>query len=220
MQPGHAAQLGQGVLQAVAETLEALGEADGARLPVRVGQHEVVDQVRKRLAAEGDLQPRRVREVGGAEPAGFVDLREEDLLGRSVQGTPLLDMPLQGAQLAIRKAAGVFALEPGKQGLGLQAGVEGQLFLDARPDLGERVGPGSPGMLHAHLTGQLAEPAILAGGLVVEAGLGGRSALGQPLVIQAAQTTDVQIGDHPKPPWGKGLRIGYRAQRTGKSNRR
>jgi hypothetical protein len=55
MHLGNAAQLGQGVLQAVAEALEALGEADGAGLPVRVGQHEVVDQVRKRLAVDGHL---------------------------------------------------------------------------------------------------------------------------------------------------------------------
>jgi hypothetical protein len=94
MHLGSAAQLGQSVLQAVAEALEALGEADAAGLPVRVGKHEVVDQVRKRLAVDGHLQTGRVREVGGAQVAGLVDLAEEDLLGRPVQGPPLLDVPL------------------------------------------------------------------------------------------------------------------------------
>jgi hypothetical protein len=94
MHLGSAAQLGQGVLQTVAEALEALGEADAAGLPVRVGQHEVVDQVRQRLAVDGHLQAGRVREVGGAQVAGLVDLAEEDLLGRTVQGPPLLDVPL------------------------------------------------------------------------------------------------------------------------------
>jgi hypothetical protein len=41
-------------------------------------------------------------------------------------------------------------------------------------------------MLHAHLAGQLAEPPILARGLVVDAGLGGSLALEQSLMIQAA----------------------------------
>src|SRR5438045_2992425 len=78
----HAAQLGEGILQAVAEALEALGEADAAGLPVRVGQHEVVDQVRKRLAVDRHLQAAGVREIGGAQVAGLVDLAEEHLLGR------------------------------------------------------------------------------------------------------------------------------------------
>jgi hypothetical protein len=97
MHPRNAAQLGQGVLQAVAEALEALAEAHAAGLPVRVGQHEVVDQVRKRLAVDGHLQAGRVREIGSAQTAGRMDLAEEDFLGRPVQGPPLLDVPLQGA---------------------------------------------------------------------------------------------------------------------------
>jgi hypothetical protein len=178
MHLGSAAQLGQGVLQAVAEALEALAEADAAGLPVRVGQHEVVDQVRKRLAVDGHPQAAGVREVGGAQVAGLVDLAEEHLLGRPVQGAPLLDVPLQGAQLPLGKAAGVLALQPVEHGLGLQAGVEGQLLLDARPDVRERVGSRPPGMLHAHLAGQPAEPAVLTRGLVVDAGLGRGLTLG------------------------------------------
>ena len=110
MYPRSAAQIGQGVLQALAEALEALGEADGAGLPVRVSQHEVVDQVRKRLAVDGHLQAAGVREVGGAQVAGLVDLAEEHLLGRTVQGAPLLDVPLQGAQLPLGEATGLLAL--------------------------------------------------------------------------------------------------------------
>jgi hypothetical protein len=75
-------------------------------------------------------------------------------------------------------------------------------------------------MLHASLTGQPAEPAVRASGLVVDAGFGGGLTFGQTLLIQASQPTDVQIGNHPKPPCGKGFRIAYRAQQTGKSNGR
>jgi hypothetical protein len=185
MHPGNAAQLAQGALQTVAEALEALGEADAAGLPVRVGQHEVVDQVRKRLAVDGHLQAGHVREIGSAQVAGLVGLAEKHFLGRTVQGTPLLDVPLQGAQLPLGKAAGILALKPVEHGLGLQARVDDQLLLDARPHLRKRVGPRSPGMLHAHLAGQLAEPAILARSLVVDAGPSGGLALGQPLVVQA-----------------------------------
>jgi hypothetical protein len=205
MDARHAAQLGQGVLQAVAEALEALGEADGTGLPVRVGQHEVVDQMREWLAADGDRQARGVREVRGTQPARFVGLGEEDLLGRPVQGTPLFDVPLQGAELPIGEAAGIGPLQPVEHGLGLQAGVEGQLLFDPRPDLGERVGTGSPGMLHAYLAGQLAEPPIFACGLVVDAGLGGGLAFGQSLLVEAAKAANLQVGNHPKPPCGKGF---------------
>jgi hypothetical protein len=205
MHLGNATQLGQGILQAVAEALEALGEADRAGLPVRVGQHEVIDQMGKCLSVDGHAQATGVREVGGAQVAGLVDLAEEHLLGRAVQGAPLLDVALQGAQLPVGKAAGVLALQPVEHGLGLQAGVEGQLLLDAGPDLREGVGSRPPGMLHAHLAGQPSEPAVLARGLVVEAGLGGGLGLGQSLGVQAAETADLQVGDHPKPPCGKGF---------------
>ena len=119
-------------------------------------------------------------------------LGEEEFLGRPVQGAPLLDVPLQGVQLPLGKATGLLALKPVKHGPGLQARVKGQLLLDARPDLGERVDSRPPGMLHAHLAGQPAEPAVLARGLVVEAGPGAGLALGESLVVQAAETADRQ----------------------------
>jgi hypothetical protein len=119
MDPRHTAPFRQGVLQAVTEALEALGEADGAGLPVRVGQDEVVDQVGPRHAPDRDLQARDVGEVRGTQPTRFVDLSEEDFLGRPVQGAPLLDVPLQGAELSVGEATGVGALQPVKQGFGL-----------------------------------------------------------------------------------------------------
>ena len=201
----HAAQFGQRILQPRAEALETLGEADAAGLPVRVAQHEVIEQMRKRQTANGDLQARHVREVRSPEPSRLVDLPKEDLLGRSVQRPPLLDMPLQSPQLPLGKTPGVFTLQPGEQGLGLQAGVERQLLLDPRPHVGEGVGPGSPGMLHTHLAGQLAEPPILPCRLVVDPRLGRGLALGQVQLIEAAQPTNVLIGNHPKPPCRKGF---------------
>jgi hypothetical protein len=173
----HAAQFPQGVLQPLAQTLQALREAQRSRLPVRVGQHEVVGQVRERRPGDGHPQLGQVREVAGAEPAGFVDLGEEDFLGRSGRGPPALDVPLQSPQLAIGEAAGVAALQLLEEGLGLQPGVNFQQRLDLKPDLGKGVGPGRPGMRRGHLLGEPAEADVLAGGLVVHVGQEG--AVGQ-----------------------------------------
>jgi hypothetical protein len=125
VQQRHAAQLPEGVLQALAEALQALGEADGAGLPVGVGQDEVVDQVREGGALQGDTQFGAVGEVGGGQPSGVVDLGKEDFLGRPVLGPPLLDPPLQGPQLAVGEASGVLPLQGLEEGLGLQARVVG-----------------------------------------------------------------------------------------------
>lgn len=157
-------------------------------------------------------------EVGSAESARFVNLGEEHFLGWPLHGPPLLDPSLQGPQLAVGETPRILRLQPGKHGLGQQTRVERQLLLDARPDRGERVRARSPGMLHAHLAGQPAEPPILACRLRVDTGLGRGLSSRPALMVEAAQALDVQIGDHPKPPCRKGLRIGYRQQGTGKSN--
>jgi hypothetical protein len=200
------AQFPEGVLHPGAEALEALGEADRARLPIRVGQHEVVQQVREGHAGDRHPQVRAVGEVTGAQPAGPMHLGEEHFLGRAVQGPPALDVPLQRPQLALGKAAGVLALQPVEEGLGLQAGVERQLRFDLGPHVGEGVGASPPGTLHgSHLTGQAVQPAVLAGRLVIHAGLGRGLALGQALQVEAAEAAYLRIGDHPKPPYGKGF---------------
>jgi hypothetical protein len=81
-------------LQTFAEALEALGEADGAGLPVGIGEHEVIDQVVERLAEDGDAEFGHTSEVRFGEPSRLMDLREEDLLGRSFEGSPLFDPSL------------------------------------------------------------------------------------------------------------------------------
>jgi hypothetical protein len=55
-------------------------------------------------------------------------------------------------------------------------------------------------MLHAYLAGQPAEPPVLAGGLGVHAGLGGRLLGGEAESIEAAEAAHLLVGDHPKPP--------------------
>jgi len=95
MQLRHAAQFPQRILQAFAEALVALGKADGAGLPVGVGQHEVVEQVGERTAVDRYAQVRAVGEVAGRQTAGMMLLGEEDLLRGAVLGPPPLEPPLQ-----------------------------------------------------------------------------------------------------------------------------
>jgi hypothetical protein len=204
---GRAAQLPQGVLKALAEALQALGEAERPRLPVRVGQDKVIKQMREGRPGDRDAEVAAVGEVAGAQPARRVDLAEEDLLGRPVQRPPLLDPALQRPHLAVGEPAGVLALQVGQQGLGLQAGVDRQQRFELGPDVGEGVGPGPPGVLHAYLTRQPSEPPVLACGLVVHARPGRRLAAGAAAEVQAAEATHLVIANHPKPPCGEGLRI-------------
>ncbi len=192
----HPAQLPQGVLQPLAEALQALREAHRPRLPVRVGQHEVVHQVGKGRAGDGHSQLRAVREVRGTQPTRLVDLGEEHLLRWAVLGPPPLDPPLQGPQLPLGEAAGVLPLQGLEQGLGLQAGGQAQLLLDPGPDVGEGVGACPPGVLHTHLAGQPLEPPVLAGRLAGHPGLARRLLPGQPLEIEAVETSHLVISDH------------------------
>lgn len=52
----HSPQFPQRVLQAVGQGLEGLRRAEGHRLPVGVGQHEVIRQVLEASAKDGDSQ--------------------------------------------------------------------------------------------------------------------------------------------------------------------
>jgi hypothetical protein len=160
-----AAQFCQCVLQSVGERLERLGKTDRAGLPVRVGQHKVVDQVIEWLTVDRDTQIRHVREVGGTQPTGRVELREEHFLRRTLSGPPRLDPPLERPQLPVGKTAGVFPLELPKQRQRFQSRVEGQPLGNAGPDIGEGVRVSAPGVRHPYLAGKPAKPAVLAGGL-------------------------------------------------------
>jgi hypothetical protein len=219
MDLGNTAQLPHRVLEPFAETLQALGETDRPRLPVGVRQHEVVDQMRKRHAGNGDAQAAAMGEIRGAQPTRLVDLREDHFLGGSVQRSPALEPALQGPQLVGREPARMLPLQFREQGGGQQAGVHTQQFLQVRPNVAEGVRSGAPIVFHAwHLTGQLAELPVFARGLLIDADFVSRLRFGQALPVEATEATYLLIGDHPKPPCGKGLRIAYAAQLTGKSS--
>jgi hypothetical protein len=166
---GHAPQLPEGVLQPFAQAGETLGETECHVLPVRGGQHEVVDQVREGLPLNGHAQLVHVAEVRGAQTTRLVDLGEEHFPGRPVLGLPLPDAPLQGPTRPLPVALGILLLQPPQQRFGLQSRLALEKFLQSRPDLDERVGPGAPGARRARLTGEFAEVAVLACGRAIHA---------------------------------------------------
>ena len=141
-----AAGLPQGVLQPLGQRLEALAALDHFdMLPAREGQHEVVQDVRKRRVGNRDAQLAHGGEVRQATMARRMLLREEHFLGRPFQGAPLADVTLQGAQHAVGEAVGVIVLQLAQQRDGHQLGRALQQRHDfGVPDLGERIGARAP----------------------------------------------------------------------------
>jgi hypothetical protein len=171
MPPRRRAQRPPGVLHSFTQARETLREAQADVLPVRVGQDEVVHQVRKRLAL--DRHPQRVHtgEIGRPEPSRLMHLGEEHLPGWAVLGTPLTHAPFQRppAPLPVRPRA--FAAEPLQQRLGLEARFAFEQLGEAGPHRGQRVRPRPIGAWLPLLAGQLVEVTVFASGLAIHAGL-------------------------------------------------
>ena len=198
--PGDSSQFPQGVLQALAEALEALGEADGAGLPVGIGEDEVIDHVIERHAEDGDAELGHAGEVRFGESPRLVDLCEEHLLGRAFEGAPLFDPPLQAPELDVGEPSRIAALQVEEEGLGLEPRVEPELIDKFVPDVLERVLPSPPGMWDSSLTGERVGVAVLACRLLVDFGpIGGVGECGFGLE-QLPQPPELAIGDHPFAP--------------------
>jgi hypothetical protein len=187
-------------LQAFAEALEALGEADGAGLPVGIGQDEVVDQVVERLAKDGHAELGHAREVALGESSRLMDLCEEDLLGRPFEGSPLFDPPLQTPELDVGEPPREPPLEIDEEGLGLESGIEPEVFDEFGPDVLERVLPGPPGVWDSSLTGEHLGVAILARRLLVDARLIGGPGQRVFGLEHLPQPPELTIGKHPSTP--------------------
>jgi hypothetical protein len=198
--PWDSSQFPQGVLQAFGEALEALGEADGAGLPVGVGEDEVIDDVVERLAEDGDAELGHAGEVRFGEATRLVDLGEKHLLGRPFEGPPLFDPALQATELDVGESAREAALKVKEKGLGLEARVEPEPFQQFGPNVLERVLPGPPGVRDASLTGERVGVEVLAYRLLVESspvGGVGKSGFG---LEQLSQPPELTIGNHPFAP--------------------
>ena len=194
--PRHAPQLPQGVLQPLAEALEALGKTDRYSLPIGVGQHEVVHQMDERLTLDRHPQVAHVREVTSAQPTGLVHLGEEDFLGGPNLGSPAADVPLQGPQLAIGKLPDMAPLQLLEDGLGLQPGIDLQQGTNLGPDLREGIGPCAPGVLRGQLAGELTSVQVFAGRLLIHVRQQGATGQAGTGGLEAKQCADLLVRDH------------------------
>lgn len=165
----HAAQSPQRFLESSAERLERFREADRDRLPIRVGEREVIQQVVQRLAGDGDAQRIHVREVRCCQIAGVVDLREHDRTPRSMHAAPLAHPPFKRPPLRIGELAGISVLEPREEGERPQSRLGVQAGRDLRPDLDEGIHASPPGPLRRPLRREPFSVAILARRLLVHA---------------------------------------------------
>ena len=126
-------QLPQRVLQAVGQRLERLRRADGHRLPVRVGEHEMIHQVLEAFSEDGDSQRVHAGEIRGRQVAGVMHLTEHHRPRHTRRDSPLPNAPLQRATLALGKLPGILLLKPVEQRLGPQAGLRCQPCLSPLP---------------------------------------------------------------------------------------
>lgn len=92
---GNSTQFPQSILQTFTEACKALGMADGARFPVRVGQYEVIEHVWKALSADCDCEFGEVGEIRRADIAGMMFLDKIHFLCRPFGRPPVFDLALQ-----------------------------------------------------------------------------------------------------------------------------
>ena len=94
----------QGVLAAAAQGDEALAaEHHVSVFEARVGQAEVIQQMRQRHTADSDAEVSGGGEIGQAEATGWIPLGEDHLLFGAVQGAPPAHAALKGAAHAGRE---------------------------------------------------------------------------------------------------------------------
>ena len=201
--PRNSSQFPQGVLQPFTEALEALREADGAGLPVGIGEHEVIDHVVERFAEDGDAELGHAGEVTLGKAARLVNLREEDLLGGPFEGAPLFDPALQAAELDIGEPSREAALQVDKERFGLEPRIDPEQFEDFGPDILERILPGPPDVGNVPLTGEQVGVAVLACRFLVELGSVGGVGECRFGLEQLPQPPELTIGDHPFTPVSK-----------------
>ena len=95
----HAAERPQRALHAGGQRLERLAERDRHPRPVAVTEHELKEQVRKRLAGDRHAEVGRVREIDRRLATGHGDLLEEHLGLDAVPRPPVAKPPLQRPRL-------------------------------------------------------------------------------------------------------------------------
>jgi hypothetical protein len=163
------AQVPQGRLQTLRQGLERLRCTERHRLPVRVGQHEVVNQMIQRLLGDRDAERVHAREIRRGEVARLMDLAKHHLAVGAGEGPPLSHPPLEGPAMRIEKPTRMLVANPVEQCLGQKPGLGPQPFFDRRPNIGERIDPRAVSARRFSRTRQLPMIAVMSGGLLTHA---------------------------------------------------
>ena len=176
---GHAAEGPERVLEVLGQRGETLAaEHDAGMLPAAVGQHEVVEPMRKRRAGDGDAELGRVGEVRQRHAARLRRLAEDH-----VACGPCRARQSRTRRSSVRrtrssgKASGITHLQMAQQRDRLNGGVALEDRQQHRlPDRRERIGNGAPALGLA-LGGQARIGLDPAAGAFAEPGPGGGDAL-------------------------------------------
>lgn len=141
MSSGRAAELPQRLLKPAAERLERFRITHRHPLPVGERQHEVVQQMIKRLAVDGDPQAIHAGEIGGGQVSRMMDLGKHHRPARTMLAAPLTNPPLEGSPLRIGIPTGILILQPLEHRDRSQSWFAFPPCFDLGPHVGERVLP-------------------------------------------------------------------------------
>src|SRR5262249_47614932 len=100
MLSGSTANLPQGPLDPLGQCLKRFAETDVDHFHIRVGQHKMVEQMRKRNLSQSDAHVLHVGKIRLTSFSWHMDLLKNDLFAGSVQRFPACDMPTQRPVLA------------------------------------------------------------------------------------------------------------------------
>jgi hypothetical protein len=142
-----------------------------------------------------------------SEEARLVDLLEDDVLLRAVEGTPGCDMALKGAELALGVAVGMPLTEEREECFGLERAIALKLLFNPGPIELEWIRMGAIGAWSLESTRWLSGAEILTGGR--DAHPGPRGGLFESLAIFAFAEHEVYlaVGLHGASFWSAMLRV-------------
>jgi hypothetical protein len=94
-----AADLPKRLLDALGQRLEGFAEAHAHHFDIGVREHKMVEQMRKSLSIDRDIEVTHVGEIRLGAFCGDMHLFKDDFPLGSLLHTPLCNVPLQGAHL-------------------------------------------------------------------------------------------------------------------------
>jgi hypothetical protein len=143
-----------------------------------------------------------MRKVRLSHAARLMDLLEDDLLLRTMQGTPGSDAALKSAKLTSFVAVGVLLAQESEEGLSLNGAVTLEMSLDPGPIVGEWIRASAIRAGLFELRRQLASAQVLAGGRNAHASPGSSLVKGLAFGMFADHAVNLAVSFHGRPPQG------------------